>query len=175
MNTLYIKDKTIKSKNKIVLEFNDVQVINPTHEMLLEHGWQLYVVPEPTEEEKFEQEKLNIQNEITNYDTSDAVNIFYMNGMPIWLDKPTRAGLMLRLQAEEMLGRETTTLWYDVHQFTLPLGTAKQLLYLIEAYASACYDNTQMHYAAVKAITTMEELKNYDYTTGYPEKLKFDF
>ena len=175
MNTLYIKGKSIKPKNQIVLEFNDVQVINPTHEMLIEQGWDVYVIPEPTEEEKFEQERLNLQNEITNYDVSDAVNIFYMNGMPMWLDKPTRAGLMLRLQAEEMLGRETTTLWYDVYQFTLPLATAKQLLYLIEAYASACYDNTQMHLAAVKKLTTMDEVHSYDYTLGYPEKLKFDF
>ena len=175
MNTLYIKGKSIKPKNQIVLEFNDVQVINPTHEMLIEQGWDVYVIPEPTEEEKFEQERQNLQNEITNYDVSDAVNIFYMNGMPMWLDKPTRAGLMLRLQAEEMLGRETTTLWYDVYQFTLPLATAKQLLYLIEAYASACYDNTQMHLAAVKKLTTMDEIHSYDYTLGYPEKLKFDF
>lgn len=175
MNTLYIKGKSIKPKNQIVLEFNDVQVINPTHEMLIEQGWDVYVIPEPTEEEKFEQERQNLQNEITNYDVSDAVNIFYMNGMPMWLDKPTRAGLMLRLQAEEMLGRETTTLWYDVYQFTLPLATAKQLLYLIEAYASACYDNTQMHLAAVKKLTTMDEVHSYDYTLGYPEKLKFDF
>ena len=119
--------------------------------------------------------KENLQNKISNYDTSAEVNVFYMNGMPIWLDKSTRAGLMLRLQAEETLGKENTTLWYGVYQFTIPLPTAKQLLYLIEAYASACYDNTQMHLAAVKKLTTMVEIERYDYTTGYPEKLRFDF
>ena len=44
---------------------------------------------------------------------------------------------------------------------------------MIEKYASECYDNTQMHIANVKAIEDMEELKNYDYRTGYPEKLRF--
>ena len=44
---------------------------------------------------------------------------------------------------------------------------------MIEKYASKCYDNTQMHIANVKAIENMEELKNYDYRTGYPEKLRF--
>lgn len=175
MNTLYIKGESILDRSHIVLTIEDKQIINPTHEMLIEAGWELYTTPELTDEERFEQEKLNLQNEIYNYDTSAEVNIFYMNGMPMWLDKSTRAGLMLRLQAEEMIGKENTTLWYDVYQFTIPLPTAKQLLYLIEAYASACYDNTQMHLAAVKKLTTMVEIERYDYTTGYPEKLRFDF
>lgn len=175
MNNLYVKGETIMDKNRIVLTVDNKQIINPTHEMLVKNGWELYTVPELTDEEKFEQEKQNLQKNIVNYDTSSDVNIFYMNDMPMWLDKSTRAGLMLRLQAEEMIGKENTTLWYDVYQFTIPLPTAKQLLYLIEAYASACYDNTQMHLATVKSLKTLEELHNYDYTTGYPEKLRFDF
>jgi hypothetical protein len=47
------------------------------------------------------------------------------------------------------------------------------MLNAIELYASACYDNTQAHIANVKALENIESLKNYDYRTGYPEKLRF--
>ena len=47
------------------------------------------------------------------------------------------------------------------------------MLNAIELYASACYDNTQVHIANINAIEDIETLKNYDYRTGYPEKLRF--
>ena len=48
-----------------------------------------------------------------------------------------------------------------------------KMLYAIEIYASACYDNTQHHLANVAALSTSAEVDNYDYRTGYPEKLQF--
>ena len=39
--------------------------------------------------------------------------------------------------------------------------------------ASACYDNTAQHKANVSALTIVEEVMNYDYKTGYPNKLEF--
>jgi hypothetical protein len=47
------------------------------------------------------------------------------------------------------------------------------MLNAIELYASACYDKTQAHIANINAIADLETLKNYDYRTGYPEKLRF--
>ena len=44
---------------------------------------------------------------------------------------------------------------------------------MIEKYASKCYDKTQAHIASINAIEDIETLKNYDYRTGYPEKLRF--
>jgi hypothetical protein len=49
-----------------------------------------------------------------------------------------------------------------------------QMLYAIEVYASKCYDNTQYHISQVNKLDNIEDLKNYDYTTGYPEKLIFE-
>ena len=65
------------------------------------------------------------------------------------------------------------TLWYNGVQFTLKLEEAVQMLYLIEIYASACYDNTQRHLANLDKLTTIEEIESYDYKSGYPEKLRF--
>lgn len=47
------------------------------------------------------------------------------------------------------------------------------MLNAIELYASACYDNTQMHIAYIKSMEDIETIKSYDYTIGYPEKLRF--
>lgn len=93
--------------------------------------------------------------------------------MPVWLDKVTRSGLMLRFNSELAMKKENTTLWYNGVSFTLPLNTAIQMLYALEVYASECYDNTQAHLANVSVLETIEEINEYDYTTGYPEKLRF--
>lgn len=110
------------------------------------------------------------------YDDSKHVNSFFIDGYQTWLDKATRVGLKLRFEAEKRLSKIQTTLWQDGKQFPLPLEgdvTALDMLDGIELYASACYDVTQMHLAAVNAMTSIEEIKQYDYTAGYPEKLKF--
>jgi hypothetical protein len=80
---------------------------------------------------------------------------------------------MLRLQAEQAMGKESTTLWYGNHEFALPMVNAFQMLYALEVYASACYDNTQRHIANVSLLESKEEIEAYDYRSGYPEKLEF--
>ena len=172
--TKQIDGKTvIKERNRIVINKDGMQTINPTHEMLLEDGWVEYVIPEPTEEELLHRARAYVKNEIRRYDSSSEVNEFFINGLPVWLDKATRAGLKLRFEAEIAMGNENTSLWYNNMQFPLPLSQAMQMLYAIEIYASACYDNTQAHYANVEALATIEECEEYDYRVGYPEKLNF--
>lgn len=192
MNTLYTKEidgrKVIKPRRNIILnviksipvspdsdetEEVNMQTFNPTHEMLIEDGWELYVTPEPTEEELFNDAKHQKIIEINNYDSSDEINIFYIQGLPVWLDKATRAGLKLRFEAELAIGKTDTTLWYDNMQFPLSLENAMHMLYAIEVYASACYDNTQLHLSNVDKLETIDEIKNYNYRNGYPEKLNF--
>ena len=167
----YIKDGKIKHRNEIVIRKDGMNTYNPTEEMILADGWEEYVTPtyEPTIDDYRKRKK----DEIARYDSSDEVNAFYMQGQRMWLDKATRAGLMLRLQAEQSMGKETTTLWYGSHQFELPMANAFQMLYALELYASQCYDNTQRHLAAVDALEIKEEIEAYDYRTGYPEELEF--
>jgi hypothetical protein len=172
--TKTIDGKTvIKERNRIVINKDGMQTINPTHEMLIADGWVEYVIPEPTEEELLIRAKAYVKNEIRRYDSSSEVNEFFINGLSVWLDKATRAGLKLRFEAEIAMGNENTSLLYNNMQFPLPLSQAMQMLYAIEIYASACYDNTQAHYANVEALTSIEECEAYDYKVGYPEKLYF--
>lgn len=110
---------------------------------------------------------------ITAYDKSEAVNQFTYGGVPMWLDKATRAGLQLRLSAEAAASHENTTLWLDTQSFTLPVASAQQMLVALELYASACFDRTESHKAAVKAKRSVNTVLSYDYTADYPEKLAF--
>lgn len=179
-NKYYVKEidgQTVKKKAKdIVLKTTRGIVFNPSEAMLLADGWTEYVrptPPEPTEEQKFAIAKERKKVEIERHDKSSAVNQFFIGDTPMWLDKDTRTGLKLRFEAEIAMGKTDTTLWADGVQYPLPLSTVVQMLYALEVYASMCYDNTQAHLAAIDAMTTIEEVEAYDYTTGYPDKLHF--
>lgn len=169
----YIKNGIVKKKNTIVIHKDGSQIINPPHELLIECGWEEYTTPELTDEQKLDLAKQAKIDEINMYDKSLYVESFSINGMDVWLDKATRAGLMLRFNSELALNKENTTLWYEGHSFTLPLNTAIQMLYALEVYASECYDNTQLHLANINKLNTIEEINSYDYIVGYPEKLIF--
>ena len=159
-----------KTRNQIVIIKDGRQYINPKEEMLLADGWEEYI--EPTEDELTTAKKRLIRT-ITAYDSSSEVNVFYMNGIPMWLDKATRAGLMLRFQAEQSMGMSETTLWYDGVMYTLPIESAFGMLMSLEVYASKCYDNTQRHLANVNGLESIEQIEAYDYREGYPAKLEF--
>lgn len=169
----YTKDGVIRQANKIVINKDGFVTTNPTEEMILADGWVEYVKPAPTPEQLLAKAKRDKKAEIEDYDKSEEVNLFYIGEAPMWLNKETRTGLMLRFNAEIAIGKTDTTLWADGVQYPLPLETAIQMLYALEVYASMCYDNTQAHLAAVDALTTIEEVEAYDHTTNYPEKLKF--
>lgn len=177
-NDLFIKDGVIKNRRFIQVitrdeDGNEFGTVNAPNEMLFADGWELYVVPELTEEEKLENAKQDLRTRIKEYDTSDEVNNFSVSGIPMWLDKETRTGLMLRFNAELAVKKQETVLWYGNVSIPLQLNTAIQMLYMLEVYASACYDKTQEHLAEVDKLTTIEEVENYNYRIGYPDKLEF--
>lgn len=194
----YIKDGQIKTRQEIVIVKNGMRTINPTEEQILEDGWVEYVAPiketvvetkeeytplsntttlsvpsEVADKAAFVRARHKLRNSIISYDSSSEVNCFYMQGKSMWLDKATRAGLMLRFQAEQVMGNESTTLWYGGEQYEIPLLGAFQMLYALEVYASQCYDNTQRHLDNIANLETIEEVEAYDYKEGYPEKLEF--
>lgn len=145
----------------------------PTEEQLTEWGFEEYVAPTPTPEQLLERAKDSKISDLERYDQSSNVNEFTFHSVPMWLDKATRDGLHLRLLAEQAAGKENTTLWFGTQSFEIPISSAFQLLYAIEVYASASYDRTAAHKAAIEALTSVEDVEGYDFTSGYPEKLNF--
>ena len=111
--------------------------------------------------------------EIQSFDKSINVNSFKLLGKSMWLDKNTRVGLFNSISIEKEAGKTETVLWYDAVKYVIPIPDALDMLNTLELYALNCYNVTQSHIAAVRALQTIEEIENYDYTIGYPEKLSF--
>ena len=113
--------------------------------------------------------------EIQDYDKSNAVNSFSLDGMDVWLDKATRVGLMNSISIEKNQRKINTTLWFAVkgvmHKFEIDIDKAIAMLGALEMYALECYNTTAQHIANVSKLTTAKEIEDYDYTSGYPQKL----
>ena len=101
------------------------------------------------------------------YDKSDEVKSFIYRGNKYWLDKQQRS--CMRTVAES--GLEEIEVVMGEHAVTLPAVFVKQFILQLEAYAYKCYVNTAKHQNAIKALNTLDEILNYDYTTGYPDKI----
>lgn len=167
MNTQYIKDGVIRERNRITIIKNNVQIICPQHEMLIEDGWELYITPERT----IEQAKYNKIQEIDMYDKSPDVNSFILNGNSVWLNKQDRVGLVNSISIEQSAGRKKSTLWFNGIKFEIDCELALQLLAALELYALDCYNITSSHKHTVSLLDDIADIDLYDYTTGYPEKL----
>ena len=112
--------EVIRYADNIIIRTTTEQIINPCEAMILADGWVEYIEPEyvPT----LADVKTRTINLILAYDSSSEVNEFSIGGIPMWLDKATRAGLLLRFEAEAKVGREETTLWNEGVSYTLPLA-----------------------------------------------------
>lgn len=113
--------------------------------------------------------------EIQAYDKSEEVNLFYVNGVGMWLDKDDRVGIVNSTNSEIKAGRQDTTLWTKTVPpipITMPCSKALEILAEVEVYCLDCYNVTARHIAEVYTLTTKEAVEAYDYTKGYPEKLQ---
>lgn len=110
-----------------------------------------------------------LKSKIEQYDGSEEVNSFLINGNKFWLDKATRVGLMHLANCS----KDNIQLVLGDKILTIPVDKAKDFLAQLEVYAGQCYLQTQKHLLAIKELRTIEDIINYDYTKGYPDKLNF--
>ena len=101
------------------------------------------------------------------YDQSDNVNSFIYKENKYWLDKQQRS--CMKTVAES--GLDTIEIVMGNISLVVPSDFVTQFIHQLEAYAYKCYVNTAKHKQAIDKLTTVEEALNYDFTTGYPEKI----
>ena len=144
----------------------------PTTEQLQQWGYTKYIEPEEESVtlEDVIQQKLN---QINEYDSSDAVNIFYLGESPMWLDANTRQQLRTSIKSYEEMGYSNVSKWFDGIEYTFDIPQWLQMLNALEIYASEALNVTEQHKSNIQNLETIEEIENYDYTTNYPEKLRF--
>lgn len=108
---------------------------------------------------------------IEKYDTSSSVNGFEFNGMQTWLDKATRVGLVNSINVTQRAGDQKIELWLGNYKLQLDCNKAIELLSKIEMYAMNCFNVTSIHKKQVSEFSNIEDFLNYDYKSGYPDKL----
>ena len=119
--------------------------------------------------------KERLINEINQWDKSSNVNSFSLRGKNIWLSKETRSSIKETVEAKQRKGFQTSYIWYGNDQFELNCDDILSMLEDISIYADSCNSSTMRHLANVKSCNDLATLQNYNYHTGYPDKLKFDY
>lgn len=115
--------------------------------------------------------------EITTYDESKSVNQFFLGEIGMWYKADKRATIRNLVESNIKTGNDRITLWTEeepIIGLEFDCESALMMLAQLEVYAGNCLAVTQQHKANVMALQTKEEVENYDFTTGYPEKLKFE-
>lgn len=107
---------------------------------------------------------------INQYDKSPEVNSFIYNNNSYWFDKDTRVGLMNLANCSG----ESMEIVLGDNIIEISTEKFKKFLQQLEVYAAKCFVNTQKHLNEHKKLNTVEELIDYDYTSGYPEKITLE-
>lgn len=132
-------------------------------------------IQKPDEKSVLESLKKIVMEAIAEYDKSDHVNSILINGKHTWVDSAKREQISRRINTDEENGYETTHLYDSLNSITyeLSIHNAKAMLHDVETYAIKCFDKTNEHMTRVKSMDSINDIIGYDYTAGYPEKLKF--
>lgn len=113
-----------------------------------------------------------IIDKITKYDVSDNVNLFYLQGNPMWLNDTKRTSLIKSTNIRKSQGAVTTVLWDDNNnKYDIPVDMAINMLNTLEMYALDCYNQTAQHKKNISEMESIEDVLNYDYMAGYPKIL----
>lgn len=168
-----------KEGSEIVLHKEGMQIFNPTEDMILEDGWVEYVQQEVSKELTLEDTiKLKLQD-LAQYDESDDVNdciiIYKGQELHYWANKMERDAL--KGAVNDFLSLDRPYYRLDLRELgvtiQIPSKALLNMLIQLECYAADCYNKTTDHQFAIKQLTSIEEVTNYDFTVGYPEKLNF--
>ena len=161
-----IENKVVRKQLKeIIIRKDGKQTINPSDEMVIEDGWQEYIVPlhESTEEELLENAKKRKLDELMMYDNSSEVNncIISYQGEKIlyWADKSERNALKDAIRDCISMGRNDYRL--DIRDKKVSITTSctslLQVFTSLEVYAIDCYNRTTDHEYAIKALNTIND------------------
>ena len=115
---------------------------------------------------------------IEQIDEADRkASVFYVNALPMWLNKELRNSLLnVTLPALQAAGETIAMLWYEGTPPTsipVPIDVLLRAIPALEIYATTVYNMTQKLKAAVYNAETEEALEAIE-LTDYPNPLKFE-
>lgn len=183
MKRYYRIENGTKKWFKNVLVVDGMQIINPSEEQLINAGYVEFVHPikeEPTKEELLRKAKEDKLKRLHDYDSSNFVNVCHIKyggqSISYWANKHDRDALKSAVRDYITLGRTEYRL--DLREMgisiNLPCELLIQMLASLEVYATGCYNKTTDHEFAIKDLATIEEVYEYDFCVGYPERIVFN-
>ena len=99
-------------------------------------------------------------------DKEDSKEFVY-KGEKLWWDKNTRAGLVNLANSSY----DNVALLINNKIMEFNPTVLKNLLNKLEVYSSKVLITTHEHIQKIEKLQTLEDILNYDYTLGYPEKV----
>lgn len=144
----------------------------PSVEQLTEWGFSEWIEPVPTPEEALAIAKSNKIAQLEAYNDSDEINGFTViigdNSFTTWLTPNKRANYKNSIDSAELLDMQIVKPVINGIEVELDLTVAKTALAKIQIYADRCFGVTEKHRAAINALTSIEEVNDYNFKTGYP-------
>lgn len=129
------------------------------------------IIPERTVQ-RAKEEKLQ---QLIEYDDSTEVNSFTINNIITdWFTPAERANYKNSVDSAKTLGVGTLRIPIDNQLVYINTIKASQMLAAIQLYADQCFLVTQNHMQNINRLETIEQIDNYDFTVGYPNKLNFN-
>lgn len=114
-------------------------------------------------------------DEISTYDESENVNSFIVNDtITAWFTVEERLNYKQSIEAAKLMNVDKLSFFIGDIKLDITPELGEQMLAMIQLYADQCFIVTKQHKLNVQALETIEEVSNYDYRSGYPEKLKFE-
>lgn len=171
------------NSGKWVLLSNDQAIFHKEHPTAtIKEVWnmELYTPPiiDPQEESienQLSNAKLYKEQAIKIYDKSQSINDFTINNtIHYWFTPEERANYRNSIDAAKLLNKETINLFVGNIPITLSTQLAEIMLAQIQLYADDCWLITKNHILAINQLNNVEDVNNYNYTIGYPQKLNFN-
>lgn len=156
-----------------VIRFAGKQIINPTHDQLINSGYNIYTEFDPSPERLLQSAIMEKISEIEQYDVSEAVNSFSIQNTNVWLSREERIVLKDRFTREIAKNKQATILRYQGISFEISPQFGLDIINAVSDYADKCYDNTETKKEEADKCLTLEQVENIDVTYGYPSKLSF--
>ena len=111
-----------------------------------------------------------LKKKIELYSSSSNINSFIYKDKEYWLDKNDRTSLWNL--SNSSLGNLEIVIGDEV--ITISSLKLKAFLLKLEIYAYKCFVNTFKHLKASKDLLKLDDIINYNYTTGYPDKVTLE-
>lgn len=105
------------------------------------------------------------------YDKSSNINTFIYKGKDYWIELETRKSL------DRLIDSGATEITLQLNEETYITVSAEKLqafLNQLEIYAGKCFTVTANHLQNIKKLYSVEDLRAYDYTANYPDKIELN-